>query len=278
MFLLTKSLRYFFDQEAVREKAIEGTDLGLLRGRSKDDTGKVAWAAPSIAKRQEAGVDSRNGNPSAGRNVRSVWDIATQPYPEAHFATYPEELVRRCVLAGSSERGCCPVCGKPWERETQPSERYAAYLGKGYTDHSADRTEGMMQNRGVNRQNEMLKAGITSKELVTLGWRPGCDCDLPAKAAGTPRNDGGRWNENDGRGFKPKPAAGSTWEPGCEHRLEPIPCTVLDPFLGSGTTAYVARKHGRRSIGIELNPAYADLAARRMAQQSLEFAWLSQNF
>ncbi len=45
--------------------------------------------------------------------------------------------------------------------------------------------------------------------------------------------------------------------------------TVLDPFLGSGTTAYVARKHGRRSIGIELNPAYADLAARRMQQQSL---------
>ncbi len=51
--------------------------------------------------------------------------------------------------------------------------------------------------------------------------------------------------------------------------LEPIPCTVLDPFLGSGTTAYVARKHGRRSIGIELNPAYCDLAARRMQQQSL---------
>ena len=49
----------------------------------------------------------------------------------------------------------------------------------------------------------------------------------------------------------------------------PLPCTVLDPFLGSGTTAYVARKHGRRSIGIELNPEYADLAARRMQQQSL---------
>ena len=51
--------------------------------------------------------------------------------------------------------------------------------------------------------------------------------------------------------------------------VAPVPCVVLDPFLGSGTTAYVARNHGRKSIGIELNPAYADLAAKRMSQQSL---------
>ena len=45
--------------------------------------------------------------------------IPTQPYPEAHFATYPEELVRRCILAGTSERGCCPECGGPWVREVE---------------------------------------------------------------------------------------------------------------------------------------------------------------
>jgi hypothetical protein len=77
--------------------------------------------------------------------------------------------------------------------------------------------------------------------VETLGWRPGCDCQCPDHAG-------------DGHG----PCA-----------LIPQPCTILDPFLGSGTTAYVARKHGRRSIGIELNPAYAELAARRMQQQSL---------
>ena len=47
------------------------------------------------------------------------------------------------------------------------------------------------------------------------------------------------------------------------------PGVVLDPFMGSGTTALVARRHGRRSIGIELNPQYADLAARRLSQLSL---------
>jgi len=40
------------------------------------------------------------------RNARTVWEIATQPYPEAHFATFPEELARRCILAGSRPGDC----------------------------------------------------------------------------------------------------------------------------------------------------------------------------
>jgi DNA modification methylase len=37
----------------------------------------------------------------AGRNIRTVWNMATQPYSDAHFATFPEELPKRCILAGS---------------------------------------------------------------------------------------------------------------------------------------------------------------------------------
>jgi site-specific DNA-methyltransferase (cytosine-N4-specific) len=40
---------------------------------------------------------------NGGRNIRSVWTIATQPFPEAHFATFPEALVERCVKAGSRQ-------------------------------------------------------------------------------------------------------------------------------------------------------------------------------
>ena len=52
----------------------------------------------------------------SSRNKRSVWSIATQPYPEAHFATYAMALVQPCIQADTSERGCCPACGAPWQR------------------------------------------------------------------------------------------------------------------------------------------------------------------
>lgn len=55
------------------------------------------------------------------------------------------------------------------------------------------------------------------------------------------------------------------WQPTCEHNLDPIPCVVLDPFMGSGTTAAVARKLGRSYIGFELNPEYIELAEERIA-------------
>jgi hypothetical protein len=62
------------------------------------------------------------------------------------------------------------------------------------------------------------------------------------------------------------------WAPSCDHYYHTapaVPCTVLDPFMGSGTVALVARRLGRRSIGIELNPEYAALCARRLQQLSL---------
>lgn len=58
----------------------------------------------------------------------------------------------------------------------------------------------------------------------------------------------------------------SGWQPGCQCDAdEPVPCTVLDPFLGAGTTALVAVREGRRCVGIELNPEYLALARERLA-------------
>ena len=157
VFLLSKQPRYWFDQEAVREKYQDGPGLnggkysppgqsphGNARGPDGRRLTRVLGADGSI--------QPRDGErwPNGGRNIRSVWEIATQPYADAHFATYPEELVRRCILAG------CPEGG-----------------------------------------------------------------------------------------------------------------TVLDPFMGSGTTALVARRLGRNSVGIELNESYCEMAARRLGQQSL---------
>src|SRR5205807_1055078 len=74
---------------------------------------------------------TRYGSPELGRNKRSVWTIATEPYPEAHFATYPKALVAPCIQAGTSERGCCRQCGAPWRRVVKKiSVRPIDYQGK----------------------------------------------------------------------------------------------------------------------------------------------------
>ena len=114
VFLLTKHACYYFDRHAVLEPAAwerwgnqtvpkyEGTDTatGWIKGKVKEE----------LARRT-----------AGGKNIRDVWSIPTQPYPEAHFATFPEELPKRCILAGCPE-WVCRTCGKPRERivEVEP--------------------------------------------------------------------------------------------------------------------------------------------------------------
>ena len=52
-----------------------------------------------------------------GANLRDVWTFPTQGYGGPHFATFPEELPRRPILAGTSKHGVCSECGAPWTRD-----------------------------------------------------------------------------------------------------------------------------------------------------------------
>ena len=174
IFLLSKSERYFYDADAIKEPASKETHARYQRGRS--DTHKWADGGPgnqtiakSFAHMRKNGVHPKAAEPGSGiksntsfsaavkdvvedRNKRSVWTVASYPFPEAHFATFPPALITPCVLAG------CPVGG-----------------------------------------------------------------------------------------------------------------TVLDPFSGAGTTALVAKKNGRKCIGVELNASYIDISARRLSQSVFDF-------
>jgi DNA modification methylase len=88
IFLLSKSQRYFFDGEAMREDAVKGAAGSLF------NTGKTATHQMGRSSDAERVEDGR-------RNRRSVWTVATQPYSGAHFATFPPALVEPCILAGS---------------------------------------------------------------------------------------------------------------------------------------------------------------------------------
>ena len=123
IFLLSKSARYYYDAEAIKEPASPDTHARYARGRS--DTHKWADGGPgdqTIAKTFEhmrkPGVYPKAAPAGSGikanesfsaaikdivgtRNKRSVWTVATAPYCAGHFATFPPKLIEPCILAGS---------------------------------------------------------------------------------------------------------------------------------------------------------------------------------
>ncbi len=95
IFLLSKSERYFFDSEAIKEPA-------LYYGKDKrSGKGNIRYEG-----KRTQGDASANGQQSfvtinETRNRRSVWTVTTKPYNGAHFATFPPDLIEPCILAGS---------------------------------------------------------------------------------------------------------------------------------------------------------------------------------
>lgn len=126
LFLLSKSERYYFDSEAMKEPAVgglAGNTKPTKAGRAyeagaaehRTSAGLHKWAERQRLRRQDSTNDSfvpgatpHGGLHRAGterepetRNRRSVWTVATRPYKGAHFATFPPALIEPCVLAGS---------------------------------------------------------------------------------------------------------------------------------------------------------------------------------
>ena len=170
-----------------------------------------------------------------------------------HFATFPQALVEPCIKAGTSERGGCGVCGAPWRRivdaksvernelnRSDPRYRPSRYSGK-YAD---------LKGAGAN--------GHRYHESNTIGWEPSCQC----RATICPKCGSGLL---DGKHIASYPPCNGQ----DTDEIPTRPQTVLDPFVGSGTTALVARRLGRRCIGIDLSQEYLEIAARRTQQLSL---------
>lgn len=229
IFLLARRERYFYDAEAIREPVSGGAHARGDGVNPKSAEYSKDEAERAFARRRETVPQPRQNASFSGavnllttmRNKRDVWSVATEPYPEAHFATFPESLIEPCILAGTSEKGCCAECGAPLERVVEVVDVHGV-LGASYHDHSDDLGRGQ---RGV-------PTAATAPERRTLRWKRTCD----HTAAGT------------------------------------VPCTVLDPFIGSGTTAAVAKRLGRSAIGIALNPEYLELARKRVQQMGLVLA------
>jgi DNA modification methylase len=229
IFMLTKSARYFYDADAIKEpsswdpdksKMPDGWDTGPGGHGSFHRNGREKGARTDKQRghsRRHAGFNDRwdamekKEQCSGLRNKRSVWEVATAPFSEAHFATFPPALIEPCIKAGCPER-CCVRCGAPWARETErlDTQNRTAKNGEG---------NGQLNKSGRFGDPQRMVGGLV----------PTCECPFDYTTA---------------RGV------------------------VLDPFGGAGTTGLVADRLQRNAILIELNPQYAEMARRRIQQDA----------
>jgi len=210
VYFLVRSPRYYFDLDSVRVPHTSSGSRSEKPGSNKrpDWAGPLAGSNSGLHRARLAGVPGH----LLGKNPGDVWRIPTASFRGAHFATFPQALVERPLLATCPLK-VCTSCGAPWK----------AGAGKTYV----------------------------------LGERK------PASTVETyVRRYPSRWRVL----RQPGPL-----EAGCTCNGATRPGMVLDPFMGSGTVAQVAERHGRDWIGCEINPSYVEMAWKRLGRKPPPF-------
>jgi hypothetical protein len=214
IFLLTKSARYYYDTESIKEPMADASakryEYGF--GGPKNIELKAGDKPTAVVGDREI---------TNGRNKRSVWTITTKPFAGSHFATFPREIPELCIQAGTSQKGACPKCGAPWDRIIENSNPSKEYME--VDERIASALPGSIMSRDCIKSLHRNNGGVYSS-AKTIGWQPTCSCGI----------------------------------------TEVVPCVVLDPFLGSGTTIEVSNNLGRTGLGFELNPKYENLIRSRV--------------
>jgi len=233
IFFFTKSARYWFDLDAVREAH---TALDRPPGnKSKDRQDKRMSRHPvgGPARRKTSDNPRLSGARQApepgegdafhplGKNPGDCWIIPTAPFPEAHFAVYPPDLIRKPIRAGCPPK-VCVECGKPWARivEKEKTNVRSHKMAKGKVhDAVENRDKYYNVGGGFSRTGEQFEWAYH-----TIGWQPACTCEEAETETGT----------------------------------------VLDPFAGAGTTGIVCIEEDRNYIGIELSAEYCEMQCKRL--------------
>jgi DNA modification methylase len=177
IFLLSKSQRYYYDKEAILEPHSDETKK-YFEKYTPDHSKSLSDRKIALGDKGKTRTGFGNSraeatacmNPS-GRNKRTVWTVATKPFAEAHFATFPEKLIEPCILAGTSERGVCPKCGKAWERQVGKQTIYLSNAAKAGTTALA----GKGHTSSQVRENHDIRLGPCT-QTETIGWLPSCQC------------------------------------------------------------------------------------------------------
>lgn len=168
IFLLTKRPKYYYDAEAIKEPA-----YGWNGSRFED--GKNLQVHPNVGKqRKPAGWDTGSGShgsfhrdgrakeieytetDSATRNKRSVWTVTTKPYSDAHFATFPPDLIEPCIMAGSrvGDTVLDPFGG------AGTTALVCSYLSRGCISIELNPEYVQLSKKRVARRSDMFTVGV----------------------------------------------------------------------------------------------------------------------
>ena len=169
LFLLSKSKKYYYDAEVISEDAINTKMPGKNMRDTRETYGPQNGGNSGLRDLKQR---YKNGDWPTKRNKRTVWTVATKPFAEAHFATFPPALIEPCILAGTSERGVCPECGKAWVRQIKST---------GGRDWHNDKMvskgiPGEILGDGGYKRGQSATQLNDTKQHVTIGWLPSCQC------------------------------------------------------------------------------------------------------
>lgn len=163
IFLFAKSMGYYYDAEAIKEDMVCAPHKPGMATSMEDRNDRCAENIDDMNSRVW-GVDGK-------KNKRDVWVVPTRGYAGAHFATYPPALITPCILAGTSEYGCCAKCGAPWGRVV---ERVGGAVNEEADGDNRDRSFTSSRN-GKPGSGSTLDGEVGSK--MTVGWEPTCSCE-----------------------------------------------------------------------------------------------------
>ena len=161
IFLLSKSPHYYFDNVAIKEKAAQPRRDNFKFGGKKYT--EFNDKNPDQKLKNYGSTFVYTGT----RNKRSVWTVNTKGYKGAHFAVYPEKLIEPCILAGTSEHGCCSKCGAPYTR----------ILEVGKTPNRTPRVKNLNMIPGRDKPSRLNSAEMESIPKKTVGWGASCECE-----------------------------------------------------------------------------------------------------
>ena len=165
LFHLVKAKKYYYDLDAIREKHI----YLEVEKRRKDFADKVHYGGQQVEKRgkNRYGRSRVEDFHSGGKNPGDVWLINTQPRPEAHFATFPDKLCIKPIVA-TCPLEICRKCGKARVRIVKPNDKYAKELGQSWHNHKQDIEIGQRKGSTTGKR--------FTADYQTIGWTD-CGCN-----------------------------------------------------------------------------------------------------